>query len=566
MSRCSDRALGGWTSIGTRVMTMRARSSRARAYSRPSASLRCSWLRPGRASGSAGSRAGACRQVGGGSGARCGARRGQRARSRLVSWLGDRCLGLELFRSFQCSASQTCAVTCRPCWACCTTCTATCPRSRRCWRTARRSATCSAATARLRAPGRRDRGAPRGARRALDPGQRRPLAGATRTGRLRGRAAGADRGAAARRWTRRPVDRLAALPGSAAIDGTLYCHGSPGSDVQSFAAEPEPDATPSCSWGETAGHGWCSATRTCRFERDRPGWDPAGHPGQRRHPSDGDHASAACALVHDDGRLELRRAPYDGGRPPRPCTSAWATCARAASSGPLRSQLSSVPADCYLQRPACQLSMSSPRVDREFFDLFEEAGGNILRAAELLERDAARPTPSATTGAGHPDLRAGGRPDHARHHPAPQPDVRHPDRPGGHLRAGLGAGRRRRLHRGGRRLPRPLQDRGADGAGAARWRTCCCRPAAPDRRGDAAHARLRATSTTTRSRSTGSRTRATDSAREAIASLFEEGIDPMVVIRWKDIYERLEDGDRRDRDVAHILENIVDQERLAPGR
>src|ERR671923_2522051 len=30
--------------------------------------------------------------------------------------------------------------------------------------------------------------------------------------------------------------------------------------------------------------------------------------------------------------------------------------------------------------------------------------------------------------------------------------------------------------------------------------------------------------------------------REAIASLFENGIDPMVVIRWKDIYDRLENA------------------------
>ena len=30
--------------------------------------------------------------------------------------------------------------------------------------------------------------------------------------------------------------------------------------------------------------------------------------------------------------------------------------------------------------------------------------------------------------------------------------------------------------------------------------------------------------------------------REALASLFEAGIDPMLVIRWKDIFERLEDA------------------------
>jgi uncharacterized protein len=45
--------------------------------------------------------------------------------------------------------------------------------------------------------------------------------------------------------------------------------------------------------------------------------------------------------------------------------------------------------------------------------------------------------------------------------------------------------------------------------------------------------------------------------REAIASLFHGGSDPMLVIRWKDIFERLEDAiDATDR-VAHILEGIA---------
>jgi uncharacterized protein len=45
--------------------------------------------------------------------------------------------------------------------------------------------------------------------------------------------------------------------------------------------------------------------------------------------------------------------------------------------------------------------------------------------------------------------------------------------------------------------------------------------------------------------------------REAIASLFDGGIDPMVVIRWKDIYERLEAGIDACERVAHILESVV---------
>jgi uncharacterized protein len=45
--------------------------------------------------------------------------------------------------------------------------------------------------------------------------------------------------------------------------------------------------------------------------------------------------------------------------------------------------------------------------------------------------------------------------------------------------------------------------------------------------------------------------------REALASLFERGIDPMLVIRWKDIFERLEDAIDSTERVANILEGIV---------
>src|SRR3954454_18691850 len=46
-------------------------------------------------------------------------------------------------------------------------------------------------------------------------------------------------------------------------------------------------------------------------------------------------------------------------------------------------------------------------------------------------------------------------------------------------------------------------------------------------------------------------------ARDAIASLFHGGIDPMVVIRWKDIFERLEDSIDSTEHVANALEGIV---------
>jgi uncharacterized protein len=45
--------------------------------------------------------------------------------------------------------------------------------------------------------------------------------------------------------------------------------------------------------------------------------------------------------------------------------------------------------------------------------------------------------------------------------------------------------------------------------------------------------------------------------REAIASLFDTGIDPMVVIRWKDIFERLEEAIDATEHVANILQGVV---------
>jgi uncharacterized protein Yka (UPF0111/DUF47 family) len=43
-------------------------------------------------------------------------------------------------------------------------------------------------------------------------------------------------------------------------------------------------------------------------------------------------------------------------------------------------------------------------------------------------------------------------------------------------------------------------------------------------------------------------------SREAIASLFAGGIDPMVVIRWKDVFESLERAIDSCESVAHLLE------------
>jgi len=46
-------------------------------------------------------------------------------------------------------------------------------------------------------------------------------------------------------------------------------------------------------------------------------------------------------------------------------------------------------------------------------------------------------------------------------------------------------------------------------------------------------------------------------SRDAISALFEKEKDPIVVIKWKEIYENLEEGTDRCEDVANILERIA---------
>ena len=45
--------------------------------------------------------------------------------------------------------------------------------------------------------------------------------------------------------------------------------------------------------------------------------------------------------------------------------------------------------------------------------------------------------------------------------------------------------------------------------------------------------------------------------RDAVASLFERGIDPMMVIRWKDIFERLEEAIDSTETAVNILESTI---------
>ena len=111
---------------------------------------------------------------------------------------------------------------------------------------------------------------------------------------------------------------------------------------------------------------------------------------------------------------------------------------------------------------------AKPKPDPELLALFEESARNVQRVPLLL-RDLLTDYPEQSGArARDPALRAGGRPDRARH-PLPPRGQRPPPRGARRrrrARARRRARRHRRLRRGGGRPARPLRRRGADGAGA----------------------------------------------------------------------------------------------------
>jgi diadenosine tetraphosphatase ApaH/serine/threonine PP2A family protein phosphatase len=101
---------------------------------------------------------------------------------------------------------------------------------------------------------------------------------------------------------------LAALPESTAHAGTLYCHASPLSDMDSFYPEPH-DGDVERLMGVEARRVVFGHTHL-QFQREGPGGIDLLNPGSVGIPLDGDRR-AAYAIVHDDDRVELRRVEYD---------------------------------------------------------------------------------------------------------------------------------------------------------------------------------------------------------------------------------------------------------------
>ena len=105
------------------------------------------------------------------------------------------------------------------------------------------------------------------------------------------------------------VDRLYSLPPQAELDGVLYVHGSPLSDVESFHAEPRED-------DEKLLNGVRDRTVVfghshLQFRRPGPNDTDLINPGSVGMPLDGDVRAAWATW---DGDFEFRRTEYDVGR------------------------------------------------------------------------------------------------------------------------------------------------------------------------------------------------------------------------------------------------------------
>ena len=103
------------------------------------------------------------------------------------------------------------------------------------------------------------------------------------------------------------VRRLYGLPERAELEGILVCHGSPLSDVDSFAREPE-EGEERLLAGE-AGRTILFGHSHIQFRRPGPAETLLVNPGSVGMPLDGD-PRAAWAL-YEDGEIDLRRTEYD---------------------------------------------------------------------------------------------------------------------------------------------------------------------------------------------------------------------------------------------------------------
>src|SRR5437763_320676 len=104
------------------------------------------------------------------------------------------------------------------------------------------------------------------------------------------------------------IEWLYRLPPRAELDGVLYVHGSPVSDVESFAPEPQPDEARLL--GDEHDRTIVFGHSHQQFRRAGPAGAELLNPGSVGMPLDGDRR-AAWAVRGDHGEFAFRRTEYD---------------------------------------------------------------------------------------------------------------------------------------------------------------------------------------------------------------------------------------------------------------
>src|SRR4249919_644126 len=106
------------------------------------------------------------------------------------------------------------------------------------------------------------------------------------------------------------IDRLYSLPARVELDGTLYVHGSPLSDVESFAPQPEEEAEELRMLAGEHDRIVVFGHSHQQFRRAGPAGTTLLNPGSVGMPLDGDRR-AAWAVSTGPGEFEFRRTEYD---------------------------------------------------------------------------------------------------------------------------------------------------------------------------------------------------------------------------------------------------------------
>jgi len=105
------------------------------------------------------------------------------------------------------------------------------------------------------------------------------------------------------------IARQAALDTAATVDGALFCHASPHSDMASFMPEPDPDLDAELL-GDVQAPRVVFGHTHLQFSRRHDATTELVNPGSVGLPLDGDRR-AAYATIAEDGTLDLHRVIYD---------------------------------------------------------------------------------------------------------------------------------------------------------------------------------------------------------------------------------------------------------------